>query len=496
MPVRTKKTNQGADLPDPRKVLWCPQPKQQEMMSRPEYEALYGGAAGGGKSDYLVAEALRQGNNRFYRGIIFRREYPQLVDLIDRSRELYKAAYPRARYNESGHVWKFPSGAKIYFAAMQYEQDRLKYQGRHFDFIGFDELTHFTEKQYTYLFSRARPSGPGTEVYVRATANPGGIGHGWVKSRFVSITTPGTRVVTDVVIHDPKGKEIKLSKDRIFIPSSVFDNPALLENDPGYLASLAIMPEAERNALLYGDWDSFEGQVFTEWKNDPENYETRQWTHVIEPFKIPSGWEIVRGYDFGYAKPFSVGWYAIDYTGTIYRIREYYGCVEGSPNIGTQMEPTEQAQMIRQIEETDVNLKGRKITGIADPSIFDRSRGKSVADMMAKNGVYWSGGDNHRIAGKMQYHYRLAFDENGIPKFYVFNTCKNFIRTIPNLVYDEKNVEDIDTTQEDHIYDECRYVFMQHPIPMRRSVKKEIPLEDPLDLFAEERKKAHRIIRI
>ena len=466
MPVRTKKTNQGADLPDPRKVLWCPQPKQQEMMSRPEYEALYGGAAGGGKSDYLVAEALRQVNNRFYRGIIFRREYPQLVDLIDRSRELYKAAYPRARYNESGHVWKFPSGAKIYFAAMQYEQDRLKYQGRHFDFIGFDELTHFTEKQYTYLFSRARPSGPGTEVYVRATANPGGIGHGWVKSRFVSITTPGTRVVTDVVIHDPKGKEIKLSKDRIFIPSSVFDNPALLENDPGYLASLAIMPEAERNALLYGDWDSFEGQVFTEWKNDPENYETRQWTHVIEPFKIPSGWEIVRGYDFGYAKPFSVGWYAIDYTGTIYRIREYYGCVEGSPNIGTQMEPTEQAQMIRQIEETDVNLKGRKITGIADPSIFDRSRGKSVADMMAKNGVYWSGGDNHRIAGKMQYHYRLAFDENGIPKFYVFNTCKNFIRTIPNLVYDEKNVEDIDTTQEDHIYDECRYVFMQHPIPM------------------------------
>ena len=312
MPVRTKKTNQGADLPDPRKVLWCPQPKQQEMMSRPEYEALYGGAAGGGKSDYLVAEALRQVNNRFYRGIIFRREYPQLVDLIDRSRELYKAAYPRARYNESGHVWKFPSGAKIYFAAMQYEQDRLKYQGRHFDFIGFDELTHFTEKQYTYLFSRARPSGPGTEVYVRATANPGGIGHGWVKSRFVSITTPGTRVVTDVVIHDPKGKEIKLSKDRIFIPSSVFDNPALLENDPGYLASLAIMPEAERNALLYGDWDSFEGQVFTEWKNDPENYETRQWTHVIEPFKIPSDWEIVRGYDFGYAKPFSVGWYAID----------------------------------------------------------------------------------------------------------------------------------------------------------------------------------------
>lgn len=155
---------------------------------------------------------------------------------------------------------------------------------------------------------------------MRATANPGGIGHGWVKSRFVSITTPGHPIVSEVVIRDPKGKEIRLSKDRIFIPSSVFDNPALLKNDPGYLGNLAILPEAERNALLYGDWDSFEGQVFTEWKNDPENYATRQWTHVIEPFKIPSGWEIVRGYDFGYAKPFSVGWYAIDYTGTIYRI--------------------------------------------------------------------------------------------------------------------------------------------------------------------------------
>lgn len=276
MAQRTKKTNRGVDLPDPRKVLWYPQQKQQEMMSRPEFEALYGGAAGGGKSDYLVVEALRQVNNRYYRGIIFRREYPQLVDLIDRSRELYKAAYPRANYNESGHVWRFPSGAKIYFAAMQHEQDRLKYQGRHFDFIGFDELTHFTEKQYTYLFSRARPSGPGTEVYVRATANPGGIGHGWVKSRFVSITTPGHPIVSEVVIRDPKGKEIRLSKDRIFIPSSVFDNPALLKNDPGYLGNLAILPEAERNALLYGDWDSFEGQVFTEWKNDPENYATRQ----------------------------------------------------------------------------------------------------------------------------------------------------------------------------------------------------------------------------
>lgn len=483
-------------MPDAKKVLWCPQPKQQEMMSRGEFEALYGGAAGGGKSDFLIVEALRQVHIPFYRAIIFRREYPQLADLIDKSLRYYPAAFPRAQYNESKHVWTFPSGAKIYFAAMQHEKDRYKYQGRNFDFIGFDELTHFTEKQYMYLFSRARPSGPGTEVYIRSTANPGGIGHGWVKARFITVAPPGTTVIEEVNVKDPQGKEMRMSRSRIFIPSSVFDNQALLSNDPGYLASLASMPEAERNALLYGDWDSFEGQVFKEWKNDPENYQTRQWTHVIEPFKIPDGWEIVRGYDFGYAKPFSVGWYAIDYSGTLYRIREFYGWQNGSPNVGAKMDPGEQARMIREIEESDENLKGRRITGVADPSIFDRSRGKSVADIMAEWGVYWSGGDNHRISGKMQYHYRLAFDADGIPKFYVFNTCKNFIRTIPNLIYDERNVEDIDTTQEDHIYDECRYVMMDHPIPMRKNFKREVPLEDPLDLFAEERKKAYKVIRI
>ena len=134
--------------------------------------------------------------------------------------------------------------------------------------------------------------------------------------------------------------------------------------------------------------------------------------------------------------------------------------------------------------------------GVADPSIFDQRRGDSVADVMAKAGVYWTPGDNHRIAGKMQYHYRMAFDKNGRSMFYVFNTCKHFIRTVPNLVYDEKSPEDIDTTQEDHIYDECRYVLMTRVISVRKNEPKPVPLEDPLDLYKEERQKRYRVIRI
>lgn len=163
-----------------------------------------------------------------------------------------------------------------------------------------------------------------------------------------------------------------------------------------------------------------------------------------------------------------------------------YGCT-GTPNTGVKISPDEIAKQIREVEHADPMLKGRKIIGIADPSIYDESRGESIAAMMERQGVYWSPGDNTRLAGKMQYHYRLAFDENGRSMFYVFDTCKDFIRTIPALVYDERKVEDIDTTQEDHIYDECRYVLMEHPIAPRKNIIREIPQEDPLNLYKENR---------
>ncbi len=467
----------------PQNIIWQPQAKQNVFLSRRETEALYCGAACGGKSDALLAEALRQVHIGHYRALILRKTYPQITDLVDRSRTIYSASFPQASYNISSHCWTFPSGAKIYFGSMQYKKDRTNYQGKAYDFIAFDELTHFEWEEYSYMMSRNRPTGAGTRVYMRAATNPGGIGHGWVRGRFITPAKPLTTITENYRVRDPTGKWLELKRDRVFVPSNIFDNKNLLDNDPGYLANLASLPEAEKQALLYGRWDSFEGQVFTEWRDDPAHYYDQCWTHVIAPFAIPSHWRIMRGYDFGFSKPFSVGWYAVDEEGRLYRVREFYGCTD-KPNTGLRIDPAEQARRIKEIETTDPILKGRKIRGVADPAIFDESRGESIAAMMERPPcfLHWDRGDNTRLAGKMQFHYRFAFGEDGRPMLQVFNTCKHFIRTLPNLVYDDANVEDINSNGEDHIYDECRYVLMENLISPKKRLVVAPEWNDPLEL--------------
>lgn len=463
-------------------MIWSPQPRQAVFMSRPEYECLYGGAAGGGKSDALINEALRQVHIPNYRGLILRRTFPQLEALISRSRQLYQRAFPAARYVGSDHRWEFPSGATIFFGSMQLEDDKYKYQGKPYDFIAFDELTHFTLTQYMYLMSRNRPVGPGTRVYIRATANPGGVGHGWVKARFIDAAPPMVPVEDTYEVADPGGKIIRLKKKRVFVNSSVFDNQKLLENDPNYLATLAMLPEAERDALLYGDWTSFEGQFFREFRDDPAHYEDRQGTHVIEPFEVPDSWQIYRSFDFGYSRPFSVGWWAVDYEGRLYRILELYGCKDKNPNTGLRWQPDKIFGEIARIEREHRWLKGKNILGVADPSIWDGSRGVSVAEMAARQGVYFEKGVNERLPGWMQVHYRMTFDEGGIPMMYVFRTCRAFIRTMPALTYSETHVEDLDTDGEDHVADEVRYMCMARPIKpvavQERKAKPYNPLDD------------------
>lgn len=467
-----------------RRVVWSPQPRQRAFMSRPEDEALYGGAAGGGKSEALVMEALRQVDVGHYRALILRKSFPQLSELIDKSLRYYPRVYPGAKFNASSHTWTFPSGAKIRFGSLPHPQDRTSFQGLCYDFIGFDELTHFSREEYMYLLSRNRPGGPGTRCYVRATANPGGIGHGWVKERFITAGPPGRTVWESYPILFPDGHTEVRRRSRVFIPSTVFDNEILLRNDPEYLTRLASLPEADRKALLYGDWDSFSGQVFLEWRNNPAHYRDRIGTHVISPFRIPSDWRLYRGFDWGYRHPFSVCWFAEDKDGRLYHIRELYGCASDGhgqvlPDTGVMWTAKRIAEEIARIEREDPNLAGRPITGVADPAIFQRDGGESVGELMESGRVYWDKGDNTRLAGKQQFHNRLAFGDDGRPMLYVFSTCRHFIRTIPALVYSTVNVEDVDTAGEDHIYDAARYVLME--VPCAAPQRAALPLAGSFD---------------
>ena len=463
-------------------VVWTPQAKQRLFMSRPEYEAFYGGAAGGGKSECLVIEGLRQVEIPHYKGLILRRTFPQLRELIQKSQSYYPRIFPGSRFNDSKHTWKFPSGSTIEFGNLQREADLDKYQGRAFDYIAFDELTHFTFDQYIYLFSRNRPNGPGTRAYIRSSGNPGGVGHGWVKDRFVTAAPAMTPIKSTHEAVMPDGKIVRFKFRRIFVPSSVFDNAILLSNDPAYVGRLAALPPKERDALLYGNWDSFAGQVFTEFVDDDSHYIDGIGTHVIRPFDVPGHWKIIRSFDWGYSKPFSVGWWAVDTDGCYYRIQELYGCQPDRPNTGLQLDVGSIATRISALEHADPNLRNRRIRGVADPSIFASDRGESIASIMARQKVHFEPADNERIAGKLQLHHRMVLRDNGRPLLQVFNTCRAFIRTIPALVYDKNRVEDIDTEGEDHVYDEARYAVMlnqiTHPIKAPAEIKPYNPMED------------------
>ena len=229
-------------------IVWKPQPRQLEFMRRPEPEALYGGAAGGGKSDALLIEALRQVHIPHYRALILRKTYPQLSDLVDKSQMYYRRAFPEAQYNATSHVWVFPSGAKIWFGSMQYTKDRTNYQGKAYDFIGFDELTHFEWDEYSYMMSRNRPTGPGTRVYMRATTNPGGIGHGWVKARFITPAPPGTPIVETVTVRLPDGTEATVPAEHA-AAIYVNERPAFR-----VVCTPALLPQLALGRLLTEGW--------------------------------------------------------------------------------------------------------------------------------------------------------------------------------------------------------------------------------------------------
>ena len=278
------------------------------------------------------------------------------------------------------------------------------------------------------------------------------------------------------------------------------DNKALMREQPGYIRSLEKLPPKLREAWLHGRWDIFEGQFFEDFRMEPdldlcreagvepeEARKQRRFVHVIPAFRPPQGWAIWRSYDFGYGKPFSCAWWALDYDGVFYRILELYGCTN-EPNEGVKWTPDQQFKRIAETERTHPWLAGKRIQGVADPAIWDASRGESIAETAMRYGVYFEPGDNERIAGWMQVHYRLQFDGNGYPRMYIFDCCKGFIRTIPTLMYDNHKPEDLDTDGEDHIADETRYLCMTRPVKPLLETKKETIYNDPLNQFSENRR--------
>ena len=205
--------------------------------------------------------------------------------------------------------------------------------------------------------------------------------------------------------------------------------------------------------------------MFSEWRNNPDHYVDRIGTHVIAPFRIPDHWRIYRSFDWGYSKPFSVGWWAVDQEGVAFRIKEWYGCRPDRPDTGLEMAPSDVFAEVAKHEREDPLLRGKRITGVADPAIWNRQTGESVAEIAERFGVYFEKGDNERLAGWAQLHERLKFNHEGKARMYIFSTCPQFIRTVPALIYDAHKVEDVDSTLEDHIADETRYFCMANPVP-------------------------------
>ena len=471
-----------------------PSEKQRQFMSDPHKFLAFGGSRGGGKSHAVKTDAIVKALR--YPGIkimIIRKTYPELIaNHIQPMVEwlhCYDKAAKIADYNDQKKQLTFPNGSMIMFRYCDTDKDAERFQGTECDVLYVDEATQQSEERMKKLIACVRGVNDFPKQ-IRYTCNPGGEGHGWVKRLFI----------------DRSFNEGEHAEDYGFIQSSVYDNKALMATNPDYITQLEALPPHLRDMWLYGNWDIYEGQFFEDFRVVPdiqaahehgcdmtadELKRHRRWTHVIEPLDLTAGdrrgWKILRSYDFGYGKPFSCAWWALDYDGVLYRIMELYGCTD-TPNEGLRWTPDQQFREIARIEAEHPWLKGKRIDGVADPAIWDASRGESIADTALKYGVYFTPGDNNRVPGWMQMHYRFQFDDNGYPRMYIFDNCKAFIRTVPLMIYDSHKPEDLDTDLEDHCVDEARYLCMSRPITPILPVEQRQIFSDPLNQFNNNRR--------
>ena len=412
------------------------------MLSCPYPEILYGGAAGGGKTDALLGD-FASGIDRWenlWQGVIFRRSFPQLEEIERRSLEIFGPAYGAACYSIGNKQWNFPNGAKLRFRFLNQDKDTLNHQGQQYSYIGFDELTQWpTNYCYNYMWSRLRSPG-GAPCFVRSTTNPGGPGHNWVKAHWrIDEVTPKTPLYGSVQ-HDGT------RRTRVFIPAKVQDNQILMINDPGYLDRLGELSDPTLiSALRDGRWDIFAGQAFPEW--DPA-------VHVIKNGKVPDGVMMWRACDWGYEKPYCVLWFYADYDGNVTVCNELYG--KGDGDKGTRTPASVVRDMIETVESENqwwvpVGYLDPQCWAQHDdqPCVFDRIGGHQL------NWQPWAKGPNSRINQKMVVHDYLKI-VNGKARLRFMERCKHTIRTFPGLPTNPLKPEDVDTTAEDHGYDTVR----------------------------------------
>lgn len=438
-----------------RQVIFEPNPgPQTEFLASIEREVLYGGSAGGGKSYAMLADPLRYIMHPQFSGLLVRHTTEELRELVWKSQELYPKVIPNIKWSERKMQWVAPSGGRLWFSYLDREEDVLRYQGLAFSWIGFDELTQWsTPFAWNYLRSRLRTASPDLPIFMRATTNPGGIGHQWVKKMFIDPSPYNrsfwaTDIETGENLSYPKGhsKEGQPLFKRRFIPARLFDNPYLAESGE-YETMLLSLPEHQRKQLLEGDWDVNEGAAFSEFNRD---------IHVVDPFPIPKTWKRFRACDYGYGSYSGILWFAISPSDQLVVYRELYV---------KKVLATDLADMILDLEQED----GTILYGVLDSSLWHKrgDPGPSLAEQMIMRGCRWRPSDRSkgsRVSGKNEIHRRLQVDDfTEEPRLVFFNTCTNVIAQLPALPLDKKNPEDVDTNAEDHLYDALRYGVMTRP---------------------------------
>lgn len=440
-------------------IVWEPQQgPQTALIQCPVFEVFFGGARGGGKTDAMLGEwvfhAAQYGENAI--GLMVRRERTQLIETIERSRALYTPL--GWKYNEQDKMWRATNGARLRFAYLERDQDADAYQGHSYTRVYVEEIGTFPNAAPVLKLMATLRSGAGVPCGFRATGNPGGPGHQWVKARYVDPAPSGWKVLKSSFKNPWTGATVE--RDRVYIPSRLTDN-TFLGNE--YIANLYMSgSETLVRAWLQGDWDIVDGAFFDSWSV----------RNVLVPFKVPDTWLRFRSADWGFATPFSVGWWAVAGDdgpehgvpkGALVRYREWYGCEPGKPNVGLRLTAEEVAEGILDRD------RGEKITyGVIDPAAFTESGGPSIAERMARTGLVFRRADNRRIGrlgalGGWDMMRARIKGEDDAPMLYVFNTCADFIRTVPVLQHDADRPEDLDTMQEDHAADDCRYACMSRP---------------------------------